>query len=145
MKELEIIAISCLLILSGIFYVVRKRIILYHVLCASAVAAFIFMSSRYVGASPNERILLICGLGLYWFGLTVFRIILNRSVSLNLLASLRDGLLDNTVKEDIAGRLKDAQHYRLVSVVNETYHLTWFGRILALVITIAYHVFRIEK
>jgi hypothetical protein len=145
MKELEIVGISCFLILSGIFYVVRKRMILYHFLCASAIAAFIFMSSRYVGASPSARVLLICGLGLYWFGLTVLRIILNRSVSLNLLASLRDGLPDNTVKEDIAGRLKDAQHYRLVSVANETYHLTWFGWIFALVITIAYSVLRIEK
>ncbi len=145
MNELEIIGISSLLIISAIFYVVRKRIILYQLLCASDIAAFIFMSRRFVGVSPSERVLLICGLVLYWFGLTVVRIILNRSVSLNLLTSLRDGLSNNTVKEDIAGRLKDAQHYRLVSVVNKTYHLTWFGWIFALVITIAYSVFQIEK
>ena len=144
MKELEVIGISFLLILSAIFYVVRKRMVLFQVLCASTIIAFIFMSSRYVD-SPSERVLLICGLGLYWFGLTVLRIILNRSVSLNLLASIRDGLPDHPVKEDIAGRLKDAQHYRLVSVVNETYHLTWFGWIFAVVITIAYYVFRIDK
>jgi hypothetical protein len=133
-----------LLIISAIFYVVRKRMILYLVLCGSAIAAFILMSSRYAG-SPSERVLIIYGLGLYSFGLTVVRVILNRSISLNLLASLRDGLSDNTVKEEITGRLKDAQHYRLVSVVNETYYLSWFGWIFALLITIAYHVFRIEK
>lgn len=144
MKELEVAGISCLLILSAIFYVVRKRMVLFQILCASTITIFIIISSRYVG-SPSERVLLICGLGLYWFGLIVLRIILNRSVSLNLLASLRDGLSDNTVKEDIAGRLKDAQHYHLVSVANETYRLTWFGWIFALVITLAYYVFRIEK
>jgi hypothetical protein len=83
-------------------------------------------------------------LGFYWFGLTVVRIMLNRSVSLNLLANLRNGFSDNTVKEDIAGRLKDAQHYRLVTVVNNTYRLTWFGWIFASLITIAYYLFRIE-
>ncbi len=145
-NELEMIGISCFVVISAIFYVVRKRMILYHVLCASVIAAFVFVSSRYVAPSAGSPVvLLICGLGLYWFGLTVVRIMLNRSVSLNLLASLRDGLSDSTLKEDIAGRLKDAEHYRLVSVVNETYYLTRFGWIFALLITIAYHIFRIEK
>lgn len=146
MNELETISISCFLAISAIFYVVRKRMILFHVLCATAIAAFIFISSRYLGPTASSVIvLLICGLGLYWFGLTIVRIMLNRSVSLNLLTNLRNGSSDSTLKEDIAGRLKDAQHYRLVNVVNETYHLTWFGWIFALLITIAYHVFRIEK
>ncbi len=39
MKELEVIGISSLLIISAIFYVVRKRMILYQVLCASVIAA----------------------------------------------------------------------------------------------------------
>lgn len=145
MKELEIIGISCFLIISAIFYIVRKRMILYQVLCASAIAAFIFMSFHNVEASQSARILMMTGLALYWFGLTVVRIMLNRSVSLNLLASLRDGLPDNSMKEDIAGRLKDAKQYRLIGIVNETYHLTWFGWIFAFLITIAYHLFRIEK
>jgi hypothetical protein len=144
MKELEIIAISFFLILTAIFYLIRKRMILYHVLCASAFVTFIFMTSHYATASLSERILLICGLGFYWFGLTVVRIMLNRSVSLNLLANLRNGLSDNTVKEDIAGRLRDAQHYRLVTMVSNTYRLTWFGWIFASLITIAYYLFRIE-
>ena len=145
-KEIEIVGIICLLLISVFFYAVRKKLVLYHIACAFVVGFFVFYGLRYVDATPFERFLLITfGLAFYWFGLAIIRIMLTRSVSLNMLASFQKGSSAATAEEDVAGRLNDAQHYYLVSTSNKTYHLTLFGWIFASLTAIAYHIFRIEK
>jgi len=145
-KEIEIVGIICLVMISIFFYAVRKKLVLYHIACALVVGFFVFYGLRYVGATPFEQFLLITfGLAFYWFGLAIIRIMLTRSVSLNMLASFQKGLAGATAEEDVAGRLKDAQHYYLVSASDKIYHLTWFGWIFASLTAIAYHIFRIEK
>jgi hypothetical protein len=145
-KDIEILGIICVLFISVFFYFVRKKLILYHVACALVVAIFIFYALQYVDPPPLEQFLLLTfGLVFYWFGLAIIRIMLSRSVSLNMLASFKSGLSGVTAEEDVAGRLKDAQHYQLVSHPDKTYKLTWFGWIFASLTAIAYHIFRIEK
>jgi hypothetical protein len=145
-KDIEIIGIICLLFISVFFYIVRKKLILYHVACALVVGIFVFYALQYVDPPPLEQFLLLTfGLAFYWFGLSIIRIMLSRSVSLNMLASFKKGFSGATAEEDVAGRLKDAQHYHLVSHPDKTYKLTWFGRIFASLTAIAYHIFGIEK
>jgi hypothetical protein len=110
------------------------------------VAIFIFYVLRYVDPAPLSQFLLITiGLAFYWFGLAIIRIMLTRSVSLNMLAGFQKGFGGSTAEEDVAGRLKDAQHYYLVHGSEKTFRLTWFGWIFASLTAIAYHIFRIEK
>jgi hypothetical protein len=141
---LEIIGISCFFVISVLFYIVRKKLILYHASCASIVAAFIFYGTT-INPPLSTFLLLTFGLAFYWFGLAIIRIMLTRSVSLNMLASFQKGSAGATAEEDVAGRLKDAQHYYLVRTADKTYHLTWFGWIFASLTAIAYYIFRIEK
>lgn len=146
LKDIEIVGIICLLLISIFFYAVRKKLVLYHFACAAVVGFFVFYGLRYVDATPFEQFLLLTfGLAFYWFGLAIIRIMLTRSVSLNMLASFQKGSGGTTAEEDVAGRLKDAQHYYLVRTSDKTYHLTWFGWIFASLTAIAYHIFRIEK
>ena len=145
-KEIEIVGIICLLLISGFFYIVRKKLIFYHVACAIVLGVFIFYALRYVDPTPLvDFLLLTFGLAFYWFGLAIIRIMLSRSVSLNMLASFKKGLGGTTAEEDVAGRLRDAQHYHLVRHPDKIYKLTWCGWIFASLTAIAYHIFRIEK
>lgn len=143
--QIEIVGIICLLLISVMFYAIRKNLILYHIACALVVGVFVFYALRYVDTTVDPFMLLAFGLAFYWFGLAIIRIMLTRSVSLNMLASFQKGLSGATAEEDVAGRLKDAQHYYLVSTSDNTYQLTWFGWIFASLTAIAYHIFRIEK
>jgi hypothetical protein len=143
--QIEIVGIICLLLISVMFYAIRKKLILYHIACALVVGAFVFYALRYADTTIDQFVLLAIGLAFYWFGLAIIRIMLTRSVSLNMLASFQKGLSAATAEEDVAGRLKDAQHYYLVSTSDKTYQLTWFGWIFASLTAIAYHIFRIEK
>jgi xanthine/uracil permease len=146
LKDIEIVGLVCLLLISVFFYIVRRKLILYHVACAIVVGAFILYAMQYFDPTPVDQFLLITfGLAFYWFGLAIIRIMLTRSVSLNMLASFQKGSGAATAEEDVAGRLNDAQHYYLVRTSDKTYHLTWFGWIFASLTAIAYHIFRIEK
>ena len=142
---IELIGISCLFVISVLFYIVRKKLILYHVGCASILGAFVYFALFYIHSPISEFLLIAFGLTFYWFGLAIIRVMLTRSVSLNMLASFQKGSGAATAEEDVAGRLKDAQHYYLVSTSDKTYHLTWFGWIFASLTAIAYHILGIEK
>jgi hypothetical protein len=143
--EIEIAGIICLVLISVLFYSIRKKLILYHIACALIVGSFVFYALRYPDRRIDQFVLLTFGLAFYWFGLAIIRIMLTRSVSLNMLASFQKGSTAATADEDVARRLNDAQHYYLVRSSDKTYHLTWFGWIFASLTAIAYHIFRIEK
>jgi xanthine/uracil permease len=146
LKDIEIIGLICLFLISVFFYIVRKKLILYHVACALILGVFIFYAMRYIHPATFDQFLLITfGLVFFWFGLAIIRIMLTRSVSLNMLASFQKGSGAATAEEDVAGRLNDAQHYYLIRGSDKNYHLTWFGWIFASVTAFAYHIFRIEK
>jgi xanthine/uracil permease len=146
LKDIEIIGLVCLLLISVLFYIVRKKLIMYHVACSMVVGFFVFYALRYVQPAHFDHFLLITfGLAFFWFGLAIIRIMLTRSVSLNMLASFHKGTAAATAEEDVAGRLNDAQHYYLIHGSDKIYHLTWFGWIFASLTAFAYHIFRIEK
>jgi len=84
------------------------------------------------------------GLILYWFGLVIVRIMLTRSVSLHLLADFAQGKHSATVSEGIAGRLKDAMHFGLVTADQDRYSLTLFGKLIGTIVAISYILLRIK-
>lgn len=115
----------------------------FNVACA-AVMVFYFWQ---VGWKPRaeEWQTLTAGLCFYWFGLFTVRIMLLRSVSLNLLLQLSRGQEGNSVGEDIAGRLKDMQTYGMVRENGGSYSLKPFGRFMAFWVTLLYFVLRLER
>src|SRR5262245_57291572 len=103
-NKLEVICFCCVLVISLAFYIVRKRMYLFHLISATTLASFIYVELLHIGSTSLAQILLLTvGLGLYWFGLTSIRVMLTRSVSLNLLACYESGLDSNTLEKDIVG------------------------------------------
>lgn len=95
-------------------------------------------------ASLAMTILLILGLGLYFFGLLIVRVMLHRSVSLRMLAAVHAGDLGNCGGEDIRGRIADVERYGLAAAHGGVYELTAFGRLVAGVVATLYRVTNVE-
>lgn len=146
MKEIELLGVLSCAAITAAFYFIRKRMFIYLLFCGAIIAGFAVAGSRNLDSSGiDEWLVILAGLCLYWLGLMSVRIMLVRSVSLNLLASFRDGRPGNTMEEDISGRLGDARKNRLVSSASGVYELTWFGLLIASSVTACYHILRIEK
>jgi hypothetical protein len=96
------------------------------------------------GAAVAPAVLLVAGLGLYFFGLVILRVMLHRSVSLHMLAAYRDGNIGDTGREDIRGRIADLERYRLAAAQGGVYGLTAFGRTIAGVVTALYRATNVE-
>ena len=88
---------------------------------------------------------MLCGLLLYWFGLLIVRVMLQRSVSLHLLLSYFQGRPAETIQEEVSGRFKDALFFRLVREDGSAFRLTLFGRFIATIVALFYAIVRIEK
>jgi hypothetical protein len=148
MKSFDWWGLVSFLLISFAFYTIRKRIFLYIIFCVAIIGSFVlFTRGAFEQAGrPPEWFILIGGLALYAFGLLIVRIMLSRSVSLHLLARLTGGQNPENVEDEIANRLRDMLHYRLVAVDgNQVYTLTNFGRVIAWIVTVTYTVLRIAK
>ncbi|MCI0444241.1 hypothetical protein L0244_06800 [bacterium] len=78
-----------------------------------------------------DEYFLVLGLELFWAGLLIIRIMLKRSVSLNLLAQVHSQQKNYDSSAWVAGRLEDAIQWDLVRFSNERYELTKKGRLIA--------------
>ena len=139
-------------------YVVEAFTLIVAIFCvARKIPAFVLLSALLIVAfavatvargdrvHQTEWIVAVAGLSLWMLGLLIVRVMLNRSVSLQLLAHIDSGRLESLVV-DIGGRLRDMVALGLIrSMPEETWGLTLFGRLVSGLVIVAYAVFRIES
>ncbi len=126
MNFLNALALAAFILITALFFLIRSRPIVFHILCAILIAAFVNWTGRTLTTgSIGEWILLTVGLILYWFGLVIVRVMLTRSVSLRMLSDYDRGRQSVTATEGIAGRLNDARQFGLgdkLKVMNTNLH-----------------------
>jgi hypothetical protein len=145
MTTLEILGLATFALISVFFFIVGSRTIFFHLLSAILLAGFVYWTGSELDTdSLGEWIVFTSGLILYWFGLTIVRIMLTRSVSLNMLAGYSRGELSATASEGIATRLKDMSHFGLISIPEDQCRLTPFGKSIALIVSSTYWILRIK-
>jgi len=94
-------------------------------------------------AEASNWLVMTSGLMLSVFGLLIVRVMLIRSVSLNLLGSMH-GQRKESFGEDIGARLGDMRKFGLIETTGKDNSLTSFGRFVGGVIALFYAVFRIK-
>lgn len=139
----DLLSIVCCLGISAAFYFVRSRIAFFNILCGFLIALFIILIFGFPLASV-EKLILVVGLMLYWFGLLAIRIMLRRSVSLQILENCVAGR-PVSIRENLASRLEDMIRYKLVHRHEGIFRLTLLGNFIALVVSFAYLAVRIQK
>jgi hypothetical protein len=145
MTSLEICGLAAFLLMTLFFFIIGSRAILFHLVCAILLMGFVYWTGRELDAdSLGEWIVFTAGLILYWFGLTTVRIMLTRSVSLNMLAGYSRGELSVTASEGIVTRLKDASIFGLTTTSDDRCRLTPFGKSIALLVASTYWILRIK-
>lgn len=147
MTMLDALGIGGCVVMSVGFLLVRSSMAAFNAVCALAAAACSVAAWYGFGSTyPGETVLLAAGLGLFWCGLLIVRIMLRRSVSLRLLETYREtGGRGLDAREGIRSRLQEAERYRLVRRNSETYRLTWLGSILASLLRVVYRVTKVGE
>jgi hypothetical protein len=126
-----------------VFYWVRK-IPAYVAACVAIAGGFAMTTCAVVDwKRPTEWVALVAGLLLSSFGLLIVRVMLVRSVSLQLLRRI-EGANQDGFGEDIAGRLGDMRSFNLIRATKEGNALTGFGRLVSAVVAILYSLFRVK-
>lgn len=132
-----------LLVLAMVFWFIRT---IPAYLAAGGVVVALFAAVTFSSVSWAEAsnwLVMTAGLGLCVFGLLIVRVMLIRSVSLNLLGSIH-GQRKESFGEDIGARLGDMRKFGLIETQGENNSLTGFGRFVAGVIALFYAIFRIK-
>lgn len=147
MTILDALGIGGALVMSAGFIFIRRPLAAFNAACALAVAGCVTLAwDRARSGYPQEVLMLAVGLILFWLGLLIVRIMLQRSVSIRLLESYREaGGHEPDVREGIRSRLQDAERCRLVRHNSETYRLTWFGYIVASLLRVVYRVTKVGE
>jgi hypothetical protein len=143
MNAIDGYGIGCLGLILVVFYFVRK--IPAYVACSAGTSAlFTALTLRDVDfANPSQWLVMLAGLLVCAFGLLIVRVMLIRSVSLNLLRSI-DGMSQDRFGDDIGGRLDDMRSFRLIRTAEDANALTAFGRFVGGVVATLYALFRIK-
>jgi hypothetical protein len=145
--NMDFLGAACFGVMSLAFALLRLRrnifVSAFNIACAGVMVCY-FLQARWK-PEADEWLVLTAGLFLYWFGLFTVRIMLQRSVSLNLLVRLSRGEAGNTVGEDIAGRLRDMQTYGMVKKNGEDYSLKAFGGFMSFWVRLLYSILRLER
>lgn len=132
-----------LLAIALVFWFIRT-IPAYLVAGAVIVALFGAISFGSLSwAEASNWLVMTSGLMLSVFGLLIVRVMLIRSVSLNLLGSMH-GQRKESFGEDIGARLGDMRKFGLIETTGKDNSLTAFGRFVGGVIALFYAVFRIK-
>src|SRR5262245_25284537 len=100
---LELTAIGFLAALALIFYFIR-RLPLYNVFGIALLVVFVVWTRKYIATDLSHWLLWALILVLNWFGLLVIRVMLVRSVSLQLLANLAQKESGENFEQEIARR-----------------------------------------
>jgi hypothetical protein len=145
LKSFEYLSLSAVGLISAVFYISRGRLYLYTFLSAVILGAFAI--SGHTLASTPEYFLTLVGVIFYFYGLLIVRIMLKRSVSLQLLARIAASDRRNlTLNPEIKGRFDDLVTYRLARTdQNQVCHLTPFGKMVSTLVRVLYIILRIQK
>jgi len=142
MATLDWYGLGAIALIALVFYLVRK-IPMYIALCGVICAGFVAVTAPAADFSrPSGWIVMTLGLLASSFGLLIVRVMLIRSISLNLLRNL-DNAVESTFTEDLGGRLGDMRKFRLIETKGEASTLTSFGRLVGGVIGVFYSLLRI--
>ena len=132
-----------LLIIAMIFWFIRT-IPAYLVAGGITVVVFAVVTLGAMDwASVSNWLVMTSGLMLSVFGLLIVRVMLIRSVSLNLLGSMQ-GERKESFGEDIGARLGDMRKFGLIQTTGTENSLTGFGRFVGGVVALFYAMFRIK-
>lgn len=129
-------------LLSLAFYVVRR--VPWFLLCGAAIiGGFIVVSRARDAELASEWYVMAAGLLASFVGLVIVRLMLIRSVSLQLLGRI-DGAHDRAFHDDINRRLHEMRVCRLVRCTDRGNALTPAGRAVAGVVAAFYRAFGID-
>jgi hypothetical protein len=142
MATLEWYGLGALALIALVFYFIRK-IPMYIALCGVICVGFIALTAPGADFSrPSEWIIMTLALLSSSFGLLIVRVMLIRSISLNLLRNLENAV-QSTFTEDLGGRLGDMRKFRLIEAKGQESVLTSFGRFVGGVVGVFYSLLRI--
>lgn len=140
LKPFEYLSLSSVALISVSFYISRGRLYLYALMSLAIIGAFCILGRTLAGNA--YYFLTLTGLLLYFCGLLIVRIMLTRSVSLQLLARIAASDRSNlTLNPEIKGRFQDLLMFGLGTVdQDQVYHLTPFGWMVGILIGVLYMV-----
>jgi hypothetical protein len=146
MATLDWYGLGALVLIALVFYFVRK-IPMYIALCGVICVGFVAVTASGADFSrPSEWIVMKLALLASSFGLLIVRVMLIRSISLNLLRNL-DKAVESTFTEDLGRRLGDMRKFGLIEAKDEAKDaqnaLTAFGRLVGGVVGVFYSLLRI--
>jgi hypothetical protein len=145
---MDFLAFITFLLITVFFVFLGSHAVLFHLLCTGLLTGFVFWTGRTLSSEfLPEWIVITLGLVLYWFGLVIVRVMLTRSVSLNMLAGYEQSgkqKKSESAKEGIAKRLEDGRYFGLVRVAENQYKLTLFGRLISFIVATTYWLLRIK-
>jgi hypothetical protein len=145
MNSINLFGLSAFILITIFFFLIGSRANVFHLFCAVLIVTFVIRTGKHLDfAFLGEWIVMTMGLTLYWFGLVIVRIMLTRSVSLQMLAVYAKGEQEHKTSEGIAGRLNDAAHFGLMRADGSGYVLTPFGKLIATIVATSYFVLRIK-
>lgn len=144
MDTLQVSGIAAFTLVSLAFYFMRKMLS-FNIFSILVVTALVIAIFHFQLPLSPEMLVLLSGLILYWFGLLIVRVMLQRSVSLHLLLSYFWGSPAETIQEEVSNRFKDALFFKLAQRDGEIFKLTFFGKFIASIVALFYFVVRIER
>lgn len=145
LKPFEYLSLSSVALITVSFYISHGRFYIYGLMSLAITASFCILGRTLAGNA--DYFLTLAGLLLYFFGLLIVRIMLTRSVSLQLLARIAAYDRRNlTLNPEIKGRFQDLLIFGLATVdQDQVYHLTPFGSMVGILIGLLYAVLRIHR
>jgi hypothetical protein len=138
---LDLIAGATWILVTVAFVVARSLVRPFIVFCAAMLA--LVLAACLSGAAADrgaDSIAIVAGFVLYCFGLLILRVILNRSISLDLLVRSSRGQLEPMFADHLTRRLDDARKYRLVRTDAGVCTLSRRGIALERVLALAYRL-----
>jgi hypothetical protein len=143
MTTLDWYGIGALSLIVVVFYFVRK-IPAYLAAAGAIVVGFVAVTCQSVDwPQASDWLVMTLGLLACIFGLLIVRVMLIRSVSLNLLRSI-EGATADRFGEDIGARLGDMRSFHLIETAEGRNSLTPFGRLVSGVVAAFYAILRIQ-
>ncbi len=130
--------------IAPIFYFARHLRAYLFLSLLTVVGSATAAARRVDWAHPSEWIVMTVGLSLCVFGLFVVRVMLKRSVSLQMLATV-DGNRPEAFSEGIEHRLHEMQVFHFVQTCSDgRSELTGLGRLVSQAVALMYSFFRVE-
>lgn len=127
------------------FVVTRSRLKLFAIIGQMEILCFWLLTHGLATSSIADFYFILLGAELFWAGLLIVRIMLKRSVSLQLLIHEFTQSGNYSSSPWIAERLRDAIQWDLVSISTERYALTKKGKIIALLVGSLHLILRNEE